>query len=53
MKKDFAGAKKLYAELAKLDPKNPLGDIFVERCKDYMKNKPPANWDGVTHMKSK
>jgi len=53
MKKDFAGAKKLYAELAKLDPKNPLGEIFVERCKDYMKNKPAANWDGVTHMKSK
>lgn len=53
MKKDFAGAKKLYAELAKFDPKNSLGEIFVERCKDYMKNKPSANWDGVTHMKSK
>lgn len=53
MKKDFSGAKKIYTELAKLDPKNPLGEIFIERCKDYMKNKPAANWDGVTHMKSK
>ena len=53
MKKDFSGAKKLYAELAKVDAKNPLGEIFVARCKDYMKNKPPANWDGVTHMKAK
>lgn len=53
LKKEFTKAKKFYTELAKLDAQNPLGSMFVERCQDYIKNPPPAKWDGVTHMKSK
>ncbi|MFO1525132.1 MAG: adenylate/guanylate cyclase domain-containing protein [Turneriella sp.] len=53
LKKDFKTALKHYTELRKKDPDSPLGEMFIERCRDYIKKPPAANWDGVTHMKTK
>lgn len=27
--------------------------MMIDRCEEYMKNPPPAEWDGVEHLKSK
>jgi adenylate cyclase len=43
----------LYTELIKEFPNDPIGEMYIERCKDYLKTPPPADWDGVTHMKTK
>lgn len=38
-----------------LDIKSDDGpsSIYIERCKEYLKNPPPENWDGVFIMKTK
>ena len=51
--RNFKLALELYSELAKAFPKDPIGEMYVERCKEYLKTPPPAEWDGVTHMESK
>ncbi len=51
--RNFKLALELYSELAKAFPEDPIGEMYVERCKEYLKNPPPAEWDGVTHMESK
>jgi adenylate cyclase len=49
---DFSGAAALFADLA-----DRLGDgpakVFAERCRHYLAEPPPADWDGVEVRKTK
>ena len=51
--RNFQLALELYTELIKAFPNDPIGEMYIERCKDFLKTPPPAYWDGVTHMKTK
>lgn len=53
MKQDFEKALGLYSELGKAFPEDPLAEMFIERCRDYIKKAPPRDWDGVYVMKTK
>jgi adenylate cyclase len=49
---DFTGATALFADLAdRLD--DGTGRIFHERCRHYLEDPPPADWDGVEVRKTK
>jgi len=51
--RDFRSALSLYGELAKAFPSDAIGPMFVQRCEDYVKNPPGADWDGVVRMDTK
>jgi class 3 adenylate cyclase len=51
--RDFRSALALYGELAKAFPADPIGTMFVQRCGDYLKDPPGADWSGITQMKVK
>lgn len=34
-------------------PGDPPSELFIERCREYLTQPPPANWDGVYTMKTK
>jgi class 3 adenylate cyclase/uncharacterized protein YeeX (DUF496 family) len=51
--RNFKLALELYIEITKAFPNDPIGEMYVERCKEYLITPPPADWDGVTHMKTK
>ena len=36
-----------------IDPEDSPSKVYVERCKEYMVNPPPLEWDGVYVMKTK
>lgn len=37
----------------KLVPEDGPSKMYIERCKEYIKNPPPKDWDGVYVMKTK
>ncbi|MFL6260357.1 MAG: CHASE2 domain-containing protein [Thermoanaerobaculia bacterium] len=43
---DFAGAAALFADLADRLGDGP-GKVFQERCRHYLEDPPPPDWDGV------
>jgi adenylate cyclase len=43
---DFAGAATLFADLADRLGDGP-GKVFQERCRHYLEDPPPPDWDGV------
>lgn len=46
--RDFGKAIEIWQSLLKLkDNYDPAGEVLIERCKNYLKNPPPSNWDGV------
>jgi adenylate cyclase len=48
---NFAGARLIYADLAASCPDNKLYKIYVERCRFYLAEPPPPDWDGsFTHQ---
>lgn len=51
--RDFRAARERYSELGKAFPEDAVARIYIERCEEYLMNPPPADWDGVTHMKTK
>lgn len=53
MKQDFEKALELYTQLDKASKEDPLAEMFIERCKAYIKKAPPKDWDGVYVMKTK
>jgi adenylate cyclase len=50
---DFRSALSTYEELTKAFPSDPIGALFVQRCADYLKDPPGADWSGVTRMNVK
>jgi class 3 adenylate cyclase len=51
--RDFVEAEKGFTQVLQYIPGDYCAELFIERCKNYEKNPPDANWDGVTHMKTK
>ncbi|MBI5526865.1 MAG: hypothetical protein HY897_11075 [Deltaproteobacteria bacterium] len=51
--KEFKKALELFQRALEMEPRDPVCSIFIGRCRDYMANPPPENWDGVYVMKTK
>jgi adenylate cyclase len=50
--RDFAGAGAIFADLAERLGDGP-GKTFRDRCRHYLEDPPPADWDGVEVRKTK
>lgn len=50
---EFDKALKMFEEALLLDPSDGPSKVYVERCKFYLQNPPPEDWDGVFVMKTK
>jgi len=51
-KKEWKTAIKSFQEALKLVDDN-ASYVFITRCKEFLKNPPPSDWDGVWEMKTK
>jgi hypothetical protein len=49
----FEAAKDLFAKALSVDPEDGPSKVYFARCKHYMQNPPPEDWDGVFVMKTK
>jgi tetratricopeptide (TPR) repeat protein len=49
----FAEALKYFSAALKIDPKDGPSNEYVKRCKNYIANPPPEDWDGVYTMDHK
>lgn len=48
--KNFEEAINIYNEIIKTNPEDRLILLFMERCREYITNNPPEDWDGCyTH----
>lgn len=50
---EFEQAKSYFAEALKIDPNDGPSKVYYARCKYYVDNPPPEDWDGVFVMKTK
>lgn len=50
---DFEGAKGYFIKALKIDPEDGPSKLYYARCKHYLENPPPEDWDGVFVMKTK
>ncbi|MDZ7794384.1 MAG: adenylate/guanylate cyclase domain-containing protein [Spirochaetia bacterium] len=49
----FNQALKYFAGVKKFLPDDYLADLYIERCRAYIKSPPPAGWSGVEVLTSK
>jgi hypothetical protein len=49
----FDAAKDHFAKALKVDPEDGPSKVYFARCKHYLQNPPPEDWDGVFVMKTK
>ncbi len=52
-KMNFSQSAKYFMAVRKLLPDDHVSGIFLERCKKYIKEKPPADWNGLEVLTSK
>ena len=52
-KSKFKKAKKQFQLVLKTKKNDAPSKIFIERCKEYIKNPPKKPWDGSYEMKTK
>jgi hypothetical protein len=50
---NFKAAKDLFAKALSVDPEDGPSKVYFARCKHYIQNPPPEDWDGVFVMKTK
>jgi hypothetical protein len=50
---NFEAAKVFFAKALKVDPEDGPSKVYYARCKHYIENPPPEDWDGVFVMKTK
>ena len=50
---EFEKAKSYFAKALKLDPTDGPSKVYFVRCKHYIENPPPEDWDGVFVMQTK
>jgi len=50
---EFAKAKESFAKALEIDPEDGPSKVYFLRCKHYIENPPPEDWDGVFVMKTK
>jgi len=51
--REFKEAISKFEELLKVDPENVAASVLMKRCKKFVENPPPADWDGAEKMMSK
>jgi hypothetical protein len=49
----FGDARDAFGKALKLDPEDGPSKVYYARCKHYVENPPPEDWDGVFVMKTK
>jgi hypothetical protein len=49
----FDAAKDFFAKALQVDPEDGPSKVYFARCKHYLQNPPPEDWDGVFVMKTK
>jgi pSer/pThr/pTyr-binding forkhead associated (FHA) protein len=52
LKKDWAGAKKVFEEILAENPDDGPSKVLKERTEEFI-TAPPADFDGVYHLKFK
>ncbi len=50
---DFESAKTCFAKALQIDGDDGPSKVYYARCKHYVENPPPEDWDGVFVMKTK
>ncbi len=50
---DFINALSFFNAACDLDPEDGPSQVFCERCKLFLVDPPPGDWDGVFEMKTK
>ncbi len=50
---NFETAKDYFAKALKIDAEDGPSKVYYARCKHYIDNPPPEDWDGVFVMKTK
>ncbi len=50
---EFEQAKECFANALKVDANDGPSKVFYVRCKHYVENPPPEDWDGVFVMTTK
>ncbi len=50
---EFSEALKFFGEALKVDKDDGPSKVYYLRCKHYIDNPPPEDWDGVFVMKTK
>lgn len=50
---NFQDALQAFSEAIKIDKTDGPSLIYYQRCKHYLDNPPPPDWDGVFVMKTK
>jgi len=51
--KNFAGARRLFAQVLEINPEDHPAAVLLKRCEDLQDNAPAADWDGVFRFKQK
>jgi adenylate cyclase len=51
--KDFAGARRLLAQVLELNPGDHPAAVLLKRCEELQDNAPAPDWDGVFRLKQK
>jgi hypothetical protein len=49
----FEQAKGYFAKALKVDPEDGPSKVYFARCKHYIQNPPPEDWDGVFVLNTK
>lgn len=49
----FKESIKAFEKALEFNPEDGPSAMYIQRCKDYIKNPPPENWDGVYVMTTK
>jgi hypothetical protein len=50
---EFQEARDCFAKALGLEPEDGPSKVYLARCKHYLENPPPEDWDGVFVMKTK
>jgi len=51
--RDFASAKKTFAEIYKEDSEDATAKLYVQRCEEFIASPPPKKWHGVDNLTEK
>lgn len=51
--REFREAAKYFTAVKKLLPSDHIAEVYLDRCKKYIKSPPPPEWNGVAIMTSK
>jgi tetratricopeptide (TPR) repeat protein len=49
----FQEARDCFAKALSLDPGDGPSKVYLARCKYYLENPPPEDWDGIFVMQTK